>query len=98
MWKAASRDVNRYIRKLAPTEYGSHCDLEASFAQRPQSDLGPGEERLYIDRQSGSHAVFIHPDGRRTTVPIHGKRDLGRGLLRQIMKDAELTVDELLKG
>ncbi len=35
-----------------------------------------------LDRQSGSHAVFIHPDGRRTTVPIHGKRDLGKGLLR----------------
>ena len=51
-----------------------------------------------LDRQSGSHAVFIHPDGRRTTVPIHGKHDLGRGLLRQIMKDAELTVDDVLKG
>jgi predicted RNA binding protein YcfA (HicA-like mRNA interferase family) len=51
-----------------------------------------------LDRQSGSHAVFIHPDGRRTTVPIHGKRDLGKGLLRQIMRDAELTVDDMLKG
>jgi predicted RNA binding protein YcfA (HicA-like mRNA interferase family) len=49
-------------------------------------------------RQWGSHAVFIHPDGRRTTVPIHGKRDLGKGLLRQIMRDAELTVDDMLKG
>ena len=51
-----------------------------------------------LDRQSASHAVFIHPDGRRTTVPIHGKRDLGKGLLRQIMRDAELTVDHMLKG
>ena len=51
-----------------------------------------------LDRQSGSHAVFIHPDGRRTTVPIHGKRDLGKGLLRQIMRDAELTVDDMLRG
>lgn len=48
-----------------------------------------------LERQSGSHAVFIHPDGRRTTVPIHGKRDIGKGLLRQIMKDAELTLDDL---
>ena len=46
-------------------------------------------------RQSGSHAIFRHPDGRRTTVPIHKKRDLGRGLLRQIMRDAELTVEDL---
>ncbi|MEW6249819.1 MAG: type II toxin-antitoxin system HicA family toxin [Planctomycetota bacterium] len=42
-------------------------------------------------RQSGSHAIFRHPDGRRTTVPIHGKRDIGGGLLRQIMRDAGLT-------
>jgi len=46
-------------------------------------------------RQSGSHAVFRHPDGRRTTVPIHSDRDLGRGLLRQIMRDADLTVEDL---
>lgn len=51
-----------------------------------------------LDRQSGSHAVYIHPDGRRTTVPIHGKRDLGKGLLRQIMRDAEITPDDMLKG
>lgn len=46
-------------------------------------------------RQSGSHAIFHHPDGRRTTVPIHGKRDLGRGLLRQIMRDADLTHEDV---
>ena len=46
-------------------------------------------------RQSGSHAVFRHPDGRRTTVPIHFGRDLGRGLLRQIIRDAELTREDL---
>lgn len=51
-----------------------------------------------LDRQSGSHAVFIHPDGHRTTVPIHGKRDLGKGILRQIMRDAELTVDDMMEG
>ena len=50
-----------------------------------------------LDRQSGSHAVFIHPDGRRTTVPIHGKRDLGKGILHQIMRDADLTVDDLME-
>ena len=49
-----------------------------------------------LDRQSGSHTVFIHPDGRRTTVPIHDKRDLGKGI--EIMRDAELTLDDMLKG
>ena len=48
-------------------------------------------------RQSGSHAIFRHPNGRRVTVPIHGKRDLGRGLLRKIMRDADISVDDLAK-
>jgi len=50
-----------------------------------------------LDRQSGSHAIYIHSDGRRTTVPIHGKRDLGKGLLRQIMKDANLTLEDIFR-
>ena len=50
-----------------------------------------------LDRQSGSHAVFIHSDGRRTTVPIHGNRDLGKGILHQIMNDADLTPDDFVK-
>ena len=54
------------------------------------------EQRGFVlVRQSGSHAIFRHPDGRGTTVPIHGKRDVGRGLLRQIMRDANLTKDDL---
>ncbi len=48
-------------------------------------------------RQSGSHVVLRHPDGRRTTVPLHKGRTLGRGLLRQIMRDVNLTVDDLAK-
>ena len=48
-----------------------------------------------IVRQSGSHVILRHADGRRTTVPVHAGRDLGRGLLRQIMRDAKLTVDDL---
>lgn len=48
-----------------------------------------------IARQSGSHILLRHPDGRRTIVPRHGKRDLGRGLLRKILADAELESDDL---
>ena len=44
--------------------------------------------------QSGSHAVYHHADGRWTTVPIHKGRDLGKGILRKILKDAKITVDE----
>ena len=48
-----------------------------------------------LERQSGSHAIYYHPDGRRTTVPIHSGRDLGRGLLRKIMKDADISIDDI---
>ena len=45
-------------------------------------------------RQSGSHAVFRHPDGRWTTVPIHKGKDVARGLLHKILKDAKITVED----
>jgi predicted RNA binding protein YcfA (HicA-like mRNA interferase family) len=48
-------------------------------------------------RQRGSHRQFRHPDGRQTTVPDHGSRDLSPIILRQIIKDIGLTPDEFLK-
>lgn len=48
-------------------------------------------------RQSGSHTIFKHPDGRRTTVPFHSSKDIGTGLLRQIMKDAGITPGDVVK-
>lgn len=48
-------------------------------------------------RQSGSHAIYKHPDGRRVTVPIHSGKNLGKGLLHTIMKDAELSNQDLAK-
>lgn len=42
-------------------------------------------------RQSGSHAVFNHTDGRWTTVPIHKGKDVAKGTLRKILKDADLS-------
>lgn len=45
-------------------------------------------------RQSGSHEFFEHPDGRATIVPRHGSEDIGRGLLRQILREIELTPDQ----
>ena len=49
-------------------------------------------------RQRGSHRQFRHPDGRCTTVPFHQGRDISPILLRQIVKDIDLTVDEFLRG
>jgi predicted RNA binding protein YcfA (HicA-like mRNA interferase family) len=47
-------------------------------------------------RQRGSHKQYRHPDGRATTVPFHGGRDVSPLLLRQIPRDIGLTVDDLL--
>ncbi|MBW1700485.1 MAG: type II toxin-antitoxin system HicA family toxin [Deltaproteobacteria bacterium] len=49
-------------------------------------------------RQRGSHKQFRHPDGRGTTVLFHSGRDISPILLRQIAKDAGLTIDELLRN
>ncbi|MBP7961575.1 MAG: type II toxin-antitoxin system HicA family toxin [Caldilineaceae bacterium] len=51
---------------------------------------------FYQVRQTGSHARFRHDDGRVVTVPIHANQDIGRGLLRKILRDAELDRDEFL--
>lgn len=45
-------------------------------------------------RQKGSHVFFKHPDGRTTTVPDHAGRDLARPLIREILREINLTVEE----
>jgi predicted RNA binding protein YcfA (HicA-like mRNA interferase family) len=46
-------------------------------------------------KSKGSHWQYEHPDGRRTTVPVHKGRDIGPGLQRKILRDIEMDVDEL---
>lgn len=48
-------------------------------------------------RQRGSHKQFRHADGRCTTVPFHGSRDISPVLLKQIAKDIGLTLDEFIQ-
>ena len=47
-------------------------------------------------RQRGSHKQYRHPDGRGTTVPFHAGRDISPILLRQIARDIQMTVEEML--
>jgi predicted RNA binding protein YcfA (HicA-like mRNA interferase family) len=46
-----------------------------------------------IKRQSDSHIVLRHPDGRQTYVPFH-TGDVPDGTLRSILKQANLTLAE----
>ncbi len=47
-------------------------------------------------RQKGSHMFYRHPDGRATVVPYHAGEDLGRGLMRSILRDIKLSRDDFL--
>ncbi|MDD5264948.1 MAG: type II toxin-antitoxin system HicA family toxin [Candidatus Bipolaricaulis sp.] len=50
-----------------------------------------------LARQRGSHVRMKHADGRAVTIPCHSGQVLGRGLIRKILRDAELTEDEFLE-
>lgn len=46
-------------------------------------------------RQKGSHRIYVK-DNIGVTIPFHS-RDLKRGTLKQIIKQARLTVEEFMK-
>jgi predicted RNA binding protein YcfA (HicA-like mRNA interferase family) len=49
-------------------------------------------------RQRGSHIRFVHQDGRKTTVPDHGNRDVPKGLLTKIIRhDLDMELEEFFK-
>ena len=49
-------------------------------------------------RQKGSHVFMQHPDGRATVMPVHSGETIGPGLFSKILKDVEMTKDELIKS
>ncbi|MBI2598214.1 MAG: type II toxin-antitoxin system HicA family toxin [Candidatus Diapherotrites archaeon] len=44
--------------------------------------------------QVGSHVRYIHPDGRKTVVPVHGNEDLNIWLIHDILKQIKLSREE----
>jgi len=62
---------------------------------RPQKIIKILKKLGFLEiRQKGSHKQFQHPDGRMTTIPVHKGRDISPILLRQILKDIDITVEE----
>ena len=46
----------------------------------------------------GSHAVYSHPDGRKTVIPLHAGEGIGPGLLNKIIKkDLGITREEFAR-
>jgi len=49
-------------------------------------------------RQQGSHIRFVHLDGRKTTIPDHGSKDVPKGLLNKIIRhDLEMNPSDFWK-
>jgi predicted RNA binding protein YcfA (HicA-like mRNA interferase family) len=54
-------------------------------------------EGFCFDRARGSHQIFYHPHtGRRVVVPLH-KKDLPKGTLLEILRQAGISPEELRK-
>ncbi len=46
----------------------------------------------------GSHHFFLNNiDKRTTSVPLHGNKDIGVGLLHKIIKDIKMSVENFKK-
>lgn len=50
-------------------------------------------EKLGFEKvhQVGSHARYVHTDGRKTVVPLHGNEELSIGLIKEILKQVKIT-------
>lgn len=50
------------------------------------------------DRQRGSHLIMFHPQSKaRTVVPVHPGQSIKEPLLRGIIRDANLSVDQFIE-
>ncbi len=45
-------------------------------------------------RQKGSYAFYRHADGRTTTIPFHSNKSLARPLIRVILNEINITIEE----
>jgi predicted RNA binding protein YcfA (HicA-like mRNA interferase family) len=53
------------------------------------------EKGFVLDRTKGSHKIYVHPIfQKRVVVPFH-KKDLPKGTMLSILKDAGISKDEI---
>lgn len=49
-----------------------------------------------LDRIKSSHHIYKHPEtGRAVPIPVHGTKDLGKGLFYKIVKQTGLDREDL---
>lgn len=52
----------------------------------------------FYRQAAGSHEIWWHPStGRRTTISNHGPKDIPKGTLRAILRDLDISPEELRK-
>jgi len=54
-----------------------------------------GKVGFSLARQSGSHMIYKNPAGKRVTVPFHAAEVLHPKVLKSILRDADLSIEEL---
>jgi predicted RNA binding protein YcfA (HicA-like mRNA interferase family) len=50
-----------------------------------------------LARQSSSHMIFKNASGKRATVPFHSAKTLHPKVLKSILRDAELSAEDLAR-
>ena len=49
-----------------------------------------------LDHIQGSHHVLRRSDGKKTTVPIHGSKEIPKGTLLGILTDLDISKEEFV--
>ena len=49
-----------------------------------------------VNRVKGSHHHLAHADGRVTVVPVHAGENIGIGLFFKILRDCELSKEDII--
>ncbi len=71
------------------------------MSRLPITDAKTLEKLLFkfgfkVVRQKGSHVFYRHIDGRYTTLSHHPGKNLGRSLIRQILREIDLSQQEYI--
>ncbi len=53
------------------------------------------KEGFFFVRQSGSHTIYKNEQGKRVTIPYHAAKILHPKVLKSILKDADISINDL---
>jgi predicted RNA binding protein YcfA (HicA-like mRNA interferase family) len=54
------------------------------------------QKGFVLDHTSGSHFIFYHPDSKRRAVVPRHNRDLPKGTLLSLLREAGFTRDDMI--